>query len=295
MVSRKKEITIAIVTRNRARDLVQCLESLAKQTVKPRLVIVIDNNSTDNTQQVISNFKSSLNIKRFVEKKVGYPFVYNLALRKTKTKWIAFIDDDCVANEKWFEYILKTVNQKENKDQPKKIAAILGSSKNYYSRNIFSCVSQYGNELWKKESIDSDGNIVDYCVLDSRNIIYNTSLLKQKKIVFDEQLTLGSEDSDLGLQIKNAGFLAIFSKEIIIYHKEPNSFSRLLRKKRAYSRSEKYYQNYKKTEKRKPIRVSLKDKFKIFLDVSQDLNFIKKILFCVCFLVLKIFNFVIWK
>ena len=56
---KKCSLTIAICTYNRANIISECLASLNKQTVDSTnyTLLVIDNNSTDNTKEIVSSFK----------------------------------------------------------------------------------------------------------------------------------------------------------------------------------------------------------------------------------------------
>src|SRR5258708_7267367 len=56
----KVSITTTIPVRNGQEFLTQTLESLARQTRKPDRVVVLDNLSTDGTQQIVERFKGSL-------------------------------------------------------------------------------------------------------------------------------------------------------------------------------------------------------------------------------------------
>lgn len=233
-------ITVAIVTRNRATHLKECLVSLTNQTIKPKKILIVNNNSTDNTEKIIHSFKYSLPITTVKEKNVGFSYVYNRALKETKTNWIVFIDDDCTAVEDWFEMFTKKIYGNP------KVCTILGNSLNYYPHNIFACAFQFSHEWWKSRSINRE-KIVDYSVLDSRNIAYNCTFLKKYKIFFDESLIHGAEDSDIGRQIQQKKLIALYAQDIRVYHKEPTTINDFFRKKILYFISgEKLSQKWRK-------------------------------------------------
>jgi GT2 family glycosyltransferase len=114
-----------------------------------------------------------------------------------------------------------------------RVAAILGPSDNYHPTNVFACAFQFSNEWWRLRSIKGE-KIVNYAVLDSRNIIYNNTLLKKYSIKFDEAYINGAEDSDLGLQIAQKGLTAIYDRHMIVYHKEPVTYKDYRYKKLRY-------------------------------------------------------------
>lgn len=55
-------ISILIPTYNNAGVFSDCLESVVNQTYKNLIVIVLDDASTDNTKEIVSNFKDKINI-----------------------------------------------------------------------------------------------------------------------------------------------------------------------------------------------------------------------------------------
>ncbi len=98
-------ISVVIITRNRAEWLKDVLTSLTRQSRQPDEVIVVDNDSQDNTREVILGFSDRLNIKYVYEAERGIPHARNAGIRNATGDIIASIDDDCVADEHWLKYI----------------------------------------------------------------------------------------------------------------------------------------------------------------------------------------------
>jgi len=98
-------ISVVIVTLDRAESVRDVLDCLVRQTRQPDEVIVVDNGSKDNTKEVVSSFDGRLNIKYVYEEARGIPFARNAGVRNATGDIIAFIDDDCIADENWLKYI----------------------------------------------------------------------------------------------------------------------------------------------------------------------------------------------
>ena len=98
-------ISVIIITRNRAESLNETLISLTKQNRQPDEVIVVDNDSKDNTREVILSFSDRLNIKYVYEAVRGIPHARNAGIENATGDIIASLDDDCVADENWLKYI----------------------------------------------------------------------------------------------------------------------------------------------------------------------------------------------
>lgn len=107
-------LTIAICTYNRAHILPEALVSLLRQTVSQDnySLLIIDNNSTDNTQETVASFKDKFtDIRIIVENNQGLSHARNRALKECQTEWLAFLDDDAKAHPDWVETILQSIKK----------------------------------------------------------------------------------------------------------------------------------------------------------------------------------------
>ena len=98
-------ITVVIITLNRAEWLKDALVSLTKQSRPPDEVVVVDNGSTDDTEEIVLSFRDRLPLKYVLETVRGIPFARNTGVRNATGDIVAFIDDDSVADENWLKYI----------------------------------------------------------------------------------------------------------------------------------------------------------------------------------------------
>ncbi|GHT41408.1 hypothetical protein FACS189437_08270 [Bacteroidia bacterium] len=91
--------SVVICTYNRAKYLSETLESLARQTypVADFEIIIVDNNSPDNTAEVGQSFINQyphLNIHYIKELQQGISHARNRGVNEAKGKFITFLDDD---------------------------------------------------------------------------------------------------------------------------------------------------------------------------------------------------------
>lgn len=97
-------ITVAICTWNRCHLLRQALDQMMKLVTPPRVdweLLVVNNNSTDATDEVIASFSGLLPIRRLFERRPGKSHALNLAVRHASGKYILWTDDDVLVDEKW--------------------------------------------------------------------------------------------------------------------------------------------------------------------------------------------------
>lgn len=109
-------LTIVICTYNRAHILLETLASLLQQTASSEnySLLIIDNNSTDNTQETVASFKNKFTDIRIArENNQGLSHARNRALEECKTEWLAFLDDDAKAHPNWVSTILETIQKND--------------------------------------------------------------------------------------------------------------------------------------------------------------------------------------
>jgi len=87
-------VSIVIPTYNRAPDLKRALKSVIEQTWQDWECLIVDNNSTDNTDEIIQEFNDT-RIKLFKIKNNGIIAASrNKAIQEARGEYIAFLDSD---------------------------------------------------------------------------------------------------------------------------------------------------------------------------------------------------------
>ena len=105
-------VTVVICTYNRSESLSATLRSLAEMAVPPGVaweIIVVDNNSTDDTQGVVERFAaaSGLKVRYVFEAQQGLSHARNRGIQEAKGDIIAFTDDDVSVGKEWVAEIQK--------------------------------------------------------------------------------------------------------------------------------------------------------------------------------------------
>lgn len=102
------DLTVAICTYNGEHRIPEVLEYLQQQVQTEGItweVLVIDNNSTDKTAEVVANFaKNWQNISaiRYVfEPQQGTTYARKRAIQEAKSELVAFLDDDNLPSQNW--------------------------------------------------------------------------------------------------------------------------------------------------------------------------------------------------
>ena len=108
----KKTLSIGVCTYNRGFILEESLQSIRGQTIPfPDIdVFVVDNNSTDNTREIVSRLQETWPALRYIlEEKQGIANTRTRALVEAQAEWLAFMDDDAKAHPDWVATIQETI------------------------------------------------------------------------------------------------------------------------------------------------------------------------------------------
>ena len=101
--NRKPKISICIPTFNRADLFEKTLQSVISQTKKPYEVIVVDNHSTDTTQQVVKKYLH-YGITYYRNKKnIGFVGNWNKCVEKATGDYICILHADDLITKDWYE------------------------------------------------------------------------------------------------------------------------------------------------------------------------------------------------
>ncbi len=91
-------LSIVICTHNRSQLLKKCLDSLVQQLTDDVEVLIVDNNSPDNTFTVVKAFSEyNPNIRYVFESKTGLSNARNTGWSQATSDWILYLDDDAIA------------------------------------------------------------------------------------------------------------------------------------------------------------------------------------------------------
>lgn len=102
-------ISVVVCTYNRADLLGNCLNSLAGQNLARERyeVLVVDNNSTDNTAFIAEGFVEKYqNFRLILELHQGVSHARNRGWKEAKGTFVAYIDDDARADADWLTQLL---------------------------------------------------------------------------------------------------------------------------------------------------------------------------------------------
>lgn len=119
------KLSIIICTFNRSQELEQLLDDIVLQHKRLRSsdaqeveVIIVDNNSFDDTKETIYKYleNTGLSIKFFNEEHFGLAAARNLAIKKAQGDLLAFLHDDINIDDDWLREVFKIANNCKDRE-----------------------------------------------------------------------------------------------------------------------------------------------------------------------------------
>src|SRR6185436_14505596 len=100
------EVSVVLCTYNRAARLADALTALVRQVEAPPYeVVVVDNNSTDDTPRVIAGFVAGGRVRYASEPVQGLSYARNRGVATARGDILAFTDDDVRVGQTWIRSI----------------------------------------------------------------------------------------------------------------------------------------------------------------------------------------------
>lgn len=105
------KISVVVPTFNRASLLSELFDCLLKQTFTDFEIIISDDGSYDNTNEVVNQYSSKLNILYIYNENWGGPArPRNLGINLAKSEWICFLDSDDLWKDNKLEEMYKIIS-----------------------------------------------------------------------------------------------------------------------------------------------------------------------------------------
>jgi glycosyltransferase involved in cell wall biosynthesis len=224
------DFTVAIPTYNGANRLSEVLEKLKTQISTDFFrweILIVDNNSTDNTAALIQNYQKtwtqSSPLRYTLETQQGASFARLKAVQEAKGKWVGFLDDDTIPTENW---VAAAYTFGEKYPQ----AGAYGSQvhgdyeveppQNFERIASFFAITERGSQPHRYEPkmrmLPPSAGLVVLKQAWCESVPQKPFLSGRSS-----RSILNSEDLEMILYIQNAGWEIWYNPEMEIYHKIP--------------------------------------------------------------------------
>jgi glycosyltransferase involved in cell wall biosynthesis len=129
-------VSVIVAAYNSADTIERCIRHLLELDYPRYEVIVVDNNSTDDTPQLVQQVAQAsclpadrmsalrqFPVAYLQEKKPGWPAARNTAIQHSQARFVANIDADCFAERDWLKNLMRVLLNDE------KIGGVVGKTK----------------------------------------------------------------------------------------------------------------------------------------------------------------------
>lgn len=213
------DISIVVCTFNRAEMLKGALASLYNLATDGRFtyeIVIVDNASTDDTPAAIAiaAAESKYPLRGVREGVQGIVAARNRGIREARGQWIAFFDDDQLADSRWLvELYLGAIEQR---------CRVVGGAVHLAlppgcTRQLDPAVRMLlGESRLSDRPVPYGGRLTPGC----GNLMIDRTVFKQVGI-FERTVHGRGEDTDLFSRIEKAGIAAWYLPTAIIHHLTP--------------------------------------------------------------------------
>jgi glycosyltransferase involved in cell wall biosynthesis len=208
-------VTIAICTWNRADILDQTLTQMANLVVPKDIqweLLVVNNNCSDNTDEILAKHKSLLPLRRLFESRQGKSYAANLAVNEARGEVIIWTDDDVMVDPEWLTCYVQAF-----RDWPD-AAFFLGRIDPWFSQEPPAWIDRHLATLGGVYAINLGDELVRQALpsdaVAGANMAIRAAILRQ--FSFNENFgPVGSEyavgeDTDVCYRIKKAGHQGVW-------------------------------------------------------------------------------------
>jgi len=219
MKSKKPLISIIVPVYNGAKYIDTCLQSIIKQTYNNTEIILINDGSTDNSEEILNKWqKKDKRVKVIHQQNGGVSNARNSGLNIAKGEYITFIDIDDYIYEDYINY-LYTILEKNNAD----ISVIPQPQKFTSSTPIIQ--KEQDDKIIIMSGIEAACNMLYYnFAIGPWNKLISHSLITKNHLKFHEHLHFG-EGFNFSIDcFQRANKVAVGHKKYYFYRTDnPNS------------------------------------------------------------------------
>jgi len=206
--------SIVIVAHNQLEYTRMCVESLSRCTRYPYKLVLVDNGSTDGTEQYFRSLEGAVVIRE--EENVGFPRGANAGIKAADGHYVVLLNNDTVLTEGWLTTLVQAAESHER-------VGIVGPVTNHAkgaqlleTRDFHNAeeLEQYAGDVASRNAgqWQATNGLAGFCMLIKRDVIRQIGYL-------DERFGIGNfEDDDYCVRAQQNGFKLLIATDCFIYH-----------------------------------------------------------------------------
>lgn len=223
-VPQEAKISVVVATYNGARTLRECLESLEALDYPHFEIIVVDDGSTDSTQEILKAFPS---VRVITQPNRGLSAARNAGIEAATGEIVAFTDSDCVADRDWLYHIASFLQAHPE------MAGVGGP-------NITPCEDR----LEQKAVALAPGHATHVLLsqAEAEHVPGCNMAFRRDALIavngFDPVYRKAGDDVDVIWRLQDAGYKVGFSTAAFVWHHRRPTLRSYLKQQRGYGEAE---------------------------------------------------------
>ena len=224
------KVSVIIVNYNGSNIITDCLNSLIKQSFKFFEIIIIDNDSSDDSLDKIDSFirsdKSAFTIKFIkLDSNLGFTGGNLEGLKHARADYIALLNNDTEVDENWLEELFKAVEAHPDVGVCASKLLVYGTD-NIDSAGDGFATSFKGFKIGEGESSEKVNNQEYVWGACAGAALYSNKMINEIGFL-DDDFFLIHEDTDINFRVQLSGWKVLFVPTAIVFHKVRSSIGEM--------------------------------------------------------------------
>ena len=212
----KSLVTIIVPVKNEEKTVGKCLHSLKSLNYSNYEIIVVNDGSTDKTEEILKQF-SAINVLN--TNGIGPSMARNLAIDKSGGEYLAFTDADCLIDKEWLNQLLAYFTD----------TYIMGVGGDQLCPEDETPFGKDVHNFLKLIAFSSDYLKTEKEVMNIRhnptcNMMYRKAAFE--KIGNFKKDLWPCEDLEFDCRLIQSGYKLIFNPKAIVYHYRPKNLKK---------------------------------------------------------------------
>lgn len=208
--------SVIIVNHNGAHLLHECLEALLRQTHPSYEVIVVDNGSTDKSEQLVREKFPTVHFLK-LGANLGFSGGNNRGIEAARGVYIVLLNNDAVPEPQWLEELCKAMKQNPR-------VGLCASRMMFYGTDRIDCTGlswlvwgRSRNLGWREKCQEKHLQAREVFGACAGAALYRKKMLDEIGL-FDEDFFLYAEDLDLSFRAQLAGYQCLYVPTAVVHH-----------------------------------------------------------------------------
>ncbi len=215
-------VSVIIVNYNRADLLLECLQSVVVQTYLNLEVLVVDNGSSDQSEEAVKSLVDPRICWIPLGENLGFAGGCNAGLRRAGGEFVALLNNDAVAERDWVEQLMAPMlNDSGTGMCASKILFFGGEVIDKVGHLMYLDGQNRGRGTGERDNGQYDRR-EETLFPDGCAALYRREVMDQVG-GFDEEFFAYGDDADLGIRIRLLGSKCQYVPEAIVHHRHSST------------------------------------------------------------------------